>query len=312
MALHPYLRRLLEKSAGLPPMSSVPLARIRAGDVRRSSTGLPLAKVQGTEDHLIPGPRGELRVRLYRPPAAVSGAPLPATVFFHGSGFVICSIESHDEMCRHICAGTGGIVVSVDYALAPENPYPAAPDDCLAALRWTAGQSSRLGIDVRRIAVAGDSAGGNLATVTALRVRNEGCGPVLRAQLLLYPVTDHYTARHASYGYLPDGLSLSADDMIWFWDHYLPDRTLATRAEVSPLRAANLSGSPPTLIITARYDVLHDEGIAYAVRLREAGVPTELRSYADANHGFMFWVGAMDTATEAMDSACQWLKQRLA
>lgn len=312
MALHPHLQRLIEKAAHLPPMSSVPVDSIRAGDVRRSRTGLPLAKVQGIEDRCIPGPRGNLGVRLYRPSFPAAAGPLPVTVFFHGSGFVICSIESHDEMCRHICVGTGSLVVSVDYALAPEQPYPAAPDDCLAAVRWVAANAVQLGGDPGRLAVAGDSAGGNLATVTALRLRDEGHGPALRAQLLMYPVTDHYSGRHLSYEQRGEGFGLTREDMVWFWNHYLPDPSLGTYPYVSPLRAVTLTGLPPAFIVTAEYDVLRDEGEAYAARLGAAGVPTDLRRYADANHGFMFWVGLMDSASEAMDSACLWLKERLA
>jgi acetyl esterase len=215
-------------------------------------------------------------------------------------------------MCRHICRRSGSLVLSIDYALAPEHPFPAAPDDCLAAVRWVVTHAAQFGGDAARLAVAGDSAGGNLATVTALRLRDEGNGPKLRAQLLMYPVVDHYSARHPSYEERREGLSLTRDDMIWFWNHYLPDLAWATSPQVSPLRAASLKDLPPAFIITAEYDVLRDEGEAYATRLRADGVPTEQRRYTDANHGFMFWVDLIESATQAMDEACAWLKARLA
>ena len=313
MPLHPFLQALVDKANGLPPMSSVPVDKIRAGDLRRCSTGLPLEPIESSEDLLIPGPRGQLRIRVYRPhlDACTSSHPLPLTVFFHGSGFVICSIETHDEMCRHLCQRSGSLVISVDYALAPEHPFPAAPNDCLASVQWVAANAASLGGDPARIALAGDSAGGNLATVTAARLRDESPKIKLRAQLLLYPVTDHYSAGHPSYEERDKHCGLTRDDMVWFWHQYLRDPTLAAHPQVSPLRAVNLAGLPPTFIATAEYDVLRDEGRAYGARLQAAGVPTKIRHCADANHGFMFWVGLVNNASAAMNEAGAWLRDQL-
>ena len=308
MSLHPFLQKQLQRASALPPLISLPIDQIRAGDATRYLTRLPPDEVHAVEDCAIPGPRGPLRIRIYKPSDAPS---LPVTIFFHGSGFVICSIESHDRMCRQICRRSGSVVVSVDYALAPENRFPAAPDDCLAATLWVAAHAHEFGGDGTRIALAGDSAGGNLAAVTAIRLRDEG-GPPLRAQLLLYPVTDHYLGQHPSYEERASGYGMTRADMIWFWDHYLPDRADAAEPHASPLRTQHLGDLPPTFLVTAEYDVLRDEGEAFAVRLCAAGVPVTQKRYADANHGFMFWVGKMESADEAMDSACAWLAKVLA
>lgn len=307
MPLHPTLQSMLDKAAGLPSMVTLPVETIRAGDATRYKTGLPDDAVDSVEDRLIPGPVGDIRIRIYRPDG---GALRPVTVFFHGSGFVICSIESHDTMCRQICRRSGTIVVSVDYRLAPENKFPAAPDECLAATRWVAAQAQTFGGDPARLAVAGDSAGGNLAAVTALRARGEG-GPAIRAQLLLYPVTDHYSVQRPSYTERGAGYGLTREAMVWFWNHYLEHPDLGAHPHASPARAESLAGLPAAYVVTGGYDPLRDEGEAYAARLREAGVPTQAVRYENMNHGFMFWVGLIDESTQAMNDACRWLKETL-
>jgi acetyl esterase len=206
-----------------------------------------------------------------------------------------------------LCAGAACVVVSVDYRLAPEHKFPAGIDDCLIATRWAAAHAAELGADPARIAVAGDSAGGNMAAVTALRVRDEG-GPALCGQLLLYPVTDYNTPGTPSYEQNAEGYGLTRDTMKWFWAHYLADPSEGMHPHASPLRAENLSGLPPALVVTAEYDPLRDEGEFYAERLRAAGVPTSLTRYAGVNHGFMFWVGIVDKAGAAMSQACNWLR----
>jgi acetyl esterase len=228
-------------------------------------------------------------------------------VFFHGSGFVLCSLDTHDGMCRNLCAGGGCVVASVDYRLAPEHKFPAGPDDCVSATRWAAAHAGELSADPGRIAVGGDSAGGTMAAVTALRVRDEG-GPALCAQLLLYPVTDYHTAGTLSYEENADGYGLTRDTMKCFWAHYLTDASEATNPYASPLRASDLSLLPPALVITAEYDPLRDEGDLYAERLKAAGVPTRLSRYDGVNHGFMFWVGNVEKAGTAMKEACAWLR----
>jgi acetyl esterase len=228
-------------------------------------------------------------------------------VFFHGSGFVLCSLDTHDGMCRNLCAGAGCVVASVDYRLAPEDKFPAAIEDSLHATRWAAAHAAVLGANPARIVVAGDSAGANIAAVTALRVRDEG-GPELCGQLLLYPVTDYHTPGTPSYEKNAEGYGLTRDTMKWFWAHYLNDACEGAHPHASPLRAPDLSGLPPALVITAEYDPLRDEGESYAEKLRRAGVPTALTRYDGVNHGFMFWVGVVDKAGTAMNEACGWLR----
>ena len=245
-----------------------------------------------------------MRLRIYTP---LGTGPFPLLVFCHGSGFVLCSLDTHDGMCRNLCAGAACVVVSVDYRLAPEHKFPAGIEDCLYAVRWAAAHASELGTDPTRIAVAGDSAGGNMAAVAALRLRDEG-GPALCAQLLLYPVTDYHTPGTPSYEENAEGYGLTRDTMKWFWKHYLSDPAQGAHPHASPLRARDLSGLPAALVITAEYDPLRDEGELYADKLRAAGVPTAMTRYDGVNHGFMFWVGVADKAGAAMNEACEWLR----
>jgi acetyl esterase len=202
-------------------------------------------------------------------------------------------------------------VLSVDYRLAPEFKFPAAPDDCLAATRWAAEHAAEFNADPTRLAVAGDSAGGNLATVTALRIRDEG-GPPLRGQLLIYPVTDYHTPPTPSYLANANGYYLTRDDMIWFWGHYLNHAGEANHPHASPLRAPDLHSLPPALVITAEYDPLRDEGEHYAGRLRAAGVPTVLSRYEGMIHGFFSLGGLFEASQRAVREANGWLRQVLA
>ena len=307
MPLHPALQAMLDKAAHLPPMHTVPLAAIRATDLQRYDIGVPKDEVASVEDHTIAGPRGDIRIRIYRP---TRDENLPVCMFFHGSGFCICSIDTHDAMCRQISRRSGAILVSVDYRLAPENPFPAAPEDCYAATVWAAAHARSFGGDPARLLVCGDSAGGTMATVTALRCR-DGDGPKLAAQILLYPVTDHYSVAHPSFTERGAGCGLTRDGMMWFWDMYLPDRSQAGDWRVSPLRAATLAGLPKTCMITAEYDLLRDEGEAYARRLVADGVSVQLTRYKDMNHGFLNWVGLIDRSTQAMNEVGAWMRVNL-
>ena len=306
MPLHPALQAMLDQAANLPAMETLPVATVRAGAEARYAA-IPRPNVGALEDRSIPGPRGNIRIRIYRPEAQ---GPLPTVVFFHGSGFVICSIDTHDGICRHICRNTGALVVSVDYALAPENKFPAGPDDCLAATRWVGAHAAELGGDPDRIALAGDSVGGTFAAVTALRVRDEG-GPPIRAMLLAYPVTDYPDPGTGSYVERGSGCGLTSDGMRWFWSHYLSDPSEGANPHASPLRAENLAGLPTAYIMTAEYDPLRDEGERFAERLREAGVPVTFKRYGDMNHGFLSWAGIIDRSGEALEESSAWLRGEL-
>ncbi len=261
----------------------------------------PEIALPSVEDRGIPGPAGEIPVRIYRPEA---GGTLPALVYFHGGGWVIGSLDTHDASCRELASQTGCVVVSVDYRLAPEHRYPAAAEDCFAAVRWVADHAAELGVDPARLAVGGDSAGGNLSAVVSLLARDRS-GPALRFQLLVYPVTDCDFSR-PSYLRNASGLLLERDTMLWFWDHYVPDAARRREPHCAPLHAESLAGLPPALVITAEYDPLLDEGEAYVRRLEEAGVPTTCTRYDGMVHGFfamgMLAQGARDAVAQASEA----------
>lgn len=288
-------------------MQTVPVEKIRATDLARYDIGVPRDEVASVEDRFIPGPRGDIRIRIYRPDLQ-PGRPI--LVFFHGSAFIICSIDTHDAMCRQICRRGGAVVVSVDYRLAPENKFPAAPDDCFAATKWAAEHAAEIGGDPVRLAVGGDSVGGAMAAVAAIRARDEG-GPRISAQILLYPVTDHYSVQRPSYAERGSGCGLTRDAMIWAWDLYLQSPEQGAHPHASPIRAPSLAGLPKAYVITGEYDLLRDEGEAFAARLQQAGVAVDRRRYDDMNHGFLNWVGLVDRSTEAMDAIGAWMRQSL-
>jgi len=254
--------------------------------------------VDRVEDRTIPGPAGEIPVRIYRPEGA---DPKPIVVYYHGGGWVIGSLETHDDGCRALANAVDAVVVSVDYRLAPEHPFPAPLDDAQAALGWVAEHAEELGGDASRIAVAGDSAGGNLAAVVAQLARDGG-GPALCFQLLIYPVTDHEfdsVSMHDN----AEGYFLTRDAMRWFYSHYLDEPSVGADPRVSPIRADDLSGLPPAFVITAEYDPLRDQGTAYAAAMRDAGTPVEAKTYAGMFHGFLSMVEYIDSGKVAFDDA---------
>ena len=305
MPVDPQIQALLDLRAKLPPLHTLSVADARVQMAARDIPGLRKPEIGSVVNRDMQGPAGSIPLRIYTPKGT---GPFPLTVFFHGSGFVVCSLDTHDPMCRNLCAGTNSVVVSVDYRLAPEHKFPAAPDDCLAATRWVAANATALGGDGGRIMVAGDSAGGNLAAVTALRVRDEG-GPRLVGQMLIYPVTDYFQPGTPSMTENAEGYGLTRDGMIWFWNHYVASPAEGVHPHASPLRAATLAGLPPALVATAEYDPLRDEGESYAAALRKMGVDVEMKRWPGMNHGFFFFPGLVDVAGTAMDDACAWARR---
>lgn len=267
----------------------------------------PGEAVANVTDASLPGPGGDIPIRIYRPAVHT---PSPCLVYFHGGGFVIGSIDTHDGMCRAMANGAEMTVISVDYRLAPEHKFPAAVDDAYAATCEIVRRAEQLGIDPQRIAVGGDSAGGNLAAVVALMAR-ERSGPDLAMQLLLYPVTDA-NLETRSYLEYAEGYMLTRAAMAWFWDHYLADPAEREHVYASPLRAGDLSKLPPALVITAECDPLCDEGDAYAERLEQAGVPVTFTRYPGMIHGFIRRARVLQDGRKALDEISQALRATLA
>jgi acetyl esterase len=253
----------------------------------------PLERV---EDLSIPAQGGGVPARLY---ASGRGGLRPALIYFHGGGFVLFNLDTHDAVCRALARESDAVVISVDYRLAPEHKFPAGVEDAHAATIWVAANAERLGIDERRIAVGGDSAGGNLATVVAMRCRDAG-GPALAAQVLIYPVTDQSSFETASHREFGEGYFLTRKAMQWFTGHYIASADQASHPEVSPLLATDLTGLPPALVITAEFDPLRDEGEAYAMRLQKAGVPTIVSRYPGMIHGFVSMCGVLAGGRQAL------------
>ncbi len=261
--------------------------------------------VHKVENRSIATPHGEIPIRVYTP---AGEGPFPVQVYFHGGGFILLDLNSHDYLCRDLCTHNNCVIVSVDYRLAPEHKFPAATDDCYHATQWVADNIESLNGNADQLFVSGDSAGGNLAAVTALRIRDQG-GPSLAGQILIYPVTDYHTPATASYMEKPESRGLSRETMIWFWEHYLNNPAEAEDPYASPLKAESLGNLPNTLVITAQNDPLRDEGENYAKALASAGVNVEHRRYQDA-HGFVGVAGPVANYYEAIEQITQWLKNK--
>ena len=291
-------------AAGIPRTHTLTPARARHfSQARRALYRGPIEPVGSIQDRPIPGPAGDIPLRIYTPDGS---GPFPALVYFHGGGWVVGDLDSHDPACRALANAAGCVVVSVGYRLAPEHQFPAAADDAYVATRWVADNPAELGIDGTRIAVGGDSAGGNLAAVVALMARDRG-GPPLAFQLLIYPVTDS-ACDTASYEANATGYLLEKADMQWFWRHYLGAADAGSDPYASPLRASDLAGLPPALVLTAEFDPLRDEGEAYAARLQEAGVRTKVIRYDGVIHGFFGMLGAVDESRQAIDASADALR----
>jgi acetyl esterase len=264
---------------------------------RRSFTQPEPPPVGEVRDLQAEGPHGAIALRLYRPAGAGAG-PLPVLVYFHGGGWVIGDLETHDVVCRTLCAGSGCAVVAVDYRLGPEHRFPAAVDDAHAAVRWVRAQGAALGLDVARLALGGDSAGGNLAAVTAIGMRQAGEAPA-RLQLLIYPATDMRAVApsHTTNG---QGYVLTSDTIAYFRGHYIADAAQWADWRASPLLAEDLSHLPPALVLTAGFDPLRDEGRQYADALSAAGVATQYVCFERQIHGFITMGRVIDEANTAL------------
>jgi acetyl esterase len=301
--------RLSELAGGGALMAGLSPAEGRAGALEGSAimAGPPLP-LQAVTDLELPGPAGALAARFYEPPG-IGIETRPLVVYFHGGGWVIGDLDTHDSACRVIAANAEVTVLSLAYRCAPEDPFPAAVDDALAGFRWAVEQSGRLGVDPARIAVAGDSAGGNLAAAVALLSREDERPPAMQA--LAYPVTD-VSARHPSRDRFAAGYLLTSGDMDSFEDHYLPAGVDRADPRVSVLRAPDLAGLAPAYVATAGFDPLRDEGEAYATRMREAGVRVALRRHPGLIHSFANMTAISPAAHAAMLELCAAIRMGLA
>jgi acetyl esterase len=294
------LQPILDLLSAGPRLDQVPLEVLRQGSAIPTIQWVPVASVVNRK---IATPDGDLPVRIYHPRL---DRQLPILVYFHGGGFVLGNLDTHDSVTRSLAVGADCIVISVDYRLAPEHRFPAAVDDCVAAVRWVHLHAAEIGADPMRIALGGDSAGGNLATVVALRLRDEG-DPALAGQLLVYPMTQLRAPIEGSMAAKGEGYFLTASGVAWFENLYIGDSGHASHPHASPLLARDLSGLPPALVITAEFDPLCDQGEAYASRLSEAGVATTHSRYAGAIHGFFGMPATI--GRRAVAEAANWLKK---
>jgi acetyl esterase len=311
-SLDPDAQRVLDliRESGRPPYETLKPSEARefyrAGRRILQPDPPEVAEVRNLK---APGPAGDLPLRLYRGTGTERGTALPALVYFHGGGWMIGDLDTHDGVCRLIANASDCAVISVDYRLAPEHKFPAAVDDAVAATEWIAANAGTLGIDPHRLAVGGDSSGGNLAAVVALAVL-ERRGPRLRHQLLLYPATDFVTSDDPQRECF-EGFPLNVVTMNWFRDHYLRGVTDYGDWRASPLRAKDLRSLPPAYVLTVGFDPLHAEGEAYANRFRDEGVPAQHRHIAEQMHGFLTMGKIIAAAGPATEEAARAVKAAL-
>ena len=309
MPLDPQAKAFLDQAAasGAPPFNMMTVQQAREAIGALFAPKGPREPVKSVEDRVINAGGVKLPVRIYTPEGK---GPFPILVFFHGGGWVIGNCETHDTPCRALANGAGCIVVSVDYRLAPEHKFPLPVEDCYAATKWTALNAAGFGGDPKRIAVGGDSAGGNLAAAVAQMATDRGA-PTLVFQLLIYPATDSAcdtaSVRNNAEGYL-----LTKDSMHWFWNHYLQNENDGQNPYASPLRGQRLSNLPPALVITAEFDPLRDEGEAYANKMKQAGVSVVHTDYKGMIHGFFSLTDIMDQGKQAVKEACTQLRAAFA
>lgn len=308
MPIDPQIEAMMASAPPWPGVRQIPVDILRQS-VRDSSVAIPGAEdavVAAVEDRVIAGPGGDLALRIYTPQGS---GPFPVTVYMHGGGFVVGDLDTQDMIARALCAWGETLLISVDYRLAPEHPFPAAPDDCWAALQWAAAHAGELGGDPARLVVAGDSAGANLACAVAIRARDAG-GPALKAQINIYGSCNYPSVDTPSAREFADGPILTRDDVGWFWEQYLTDpATQQDDPQASPLRAPSHAGLPPAFVGTAECDPSRDDAEAFAGKLFAAGVVVEQKRYAGMVHGFASWVGFLPGAREVLTDATRFLKQ---
>lgn len=298
MALHPQVEKFLAElaKAKTPTLDQLPIDVTRRALVLGSAADPDPPKLAKTENRTIIRADGtEMPIRIHTP---LGHGPFGVCFYFHGGGWVLNSIETHDTLVKRLAAGSGCVCINVEYRLAPEHKYPAAPEDAYSAVQWVYEHASELGCDPNRIAVSGDSAGGNLAAVVCLMARDRG-GPKIAYQVLIYPITDCDFERPSYYAN-GEGYFLSRNEMVWFWDQYLASPDQMREPYASPLRAPSLSDLPPAFVLTAEYDPLCDEGEAYAKALQQAGVQVTLKRYDGMIHAFVKRFQQFDTAYEAI------------
>ena len=289
------------KSGGKPFHAMNPVEARQAAETMFRGTPKEVAKVTNLK---IPGPASEIPLRVYTPSGS---GPFGCLVFFHGGGWVIGSLETHDVLCRELTAGAGVVTVSVDYRLGPEHRFPAAPDDCYAATKCALDNAKSINADPNRIAVGGDSAGGNLAAVVSQMARDRG-GPRIAFQLLIYPATDCANETPSQREFAQDGYILSRADMDWFYGHYLRSAADRTNPYACPGTAPNLANLPPAFVLTAAIDPLRDEGEAYGAKLRAAGVKVNVKRYEGVCHGFVSMAAMVDVGKQAIADCCAELR----
>lgn len=306
MSLDPQAQALLTAiaAANLPALGDLPIDVLREQVAARfDKLKLPCKPVAEVQNITFQGSEAQIPLRIYKPQGE---GPFPVVLFFHGGGWVLFTLNNYDSIATHLCALAQCVVVSVDYRLAPEHKFPAAVTDCYDATLWAAEHIVEYGGDPARMALAGDSAGGNLAAVTAIQLRDRS-GPKISGQVLLYPATDYYKSNWGSYREFAEGFGLTYADMDWFWAQYLSSPEEGLNPLVAPIHTPDLSNLPPTFLMVAGNDLLRDEGIAYANRLKAAGTPVELSEYSEMIHGFISYMGILDQAEPAIKETARFL-----
>ena len=310
MPLDPQFQTMIDAMDTSMSVRTLPLAELRAF-VRQSSMAagpldVPLAAIRDDE---IPGPGGPLRIRIYTPEGS---GPFPLTMFFHGGGFVVGDLDTQDMIARALSHRLASVVVSVDYRLAPEHKFPAAPEDAYAATTWAAANAQALGADAERLIVAGDSAGALLAASVAMASRDRG-GPPIAAQILFYGSCDYPSEETPSAVEYVDGPFITGDDIDFFWSQYLGDPEREQHdVRASPMRAKDHSRLAPAFVVAPECDPTRDHAEAYGAKLKAASVPTEVRRYPGMPHGFVSWLGMVPAASQAVDDAVTFVRQQLA